>query len=262
MKPYKTTCLKGGTSGLEGRVFLKILAIESSNQTMSVATMEDGLVVAEYTRNGNLQHSTQLMPAIEYVLKSSDWEPKDLDKVAVSKGPGSYTGVRIGVTIAKTLAWTLNKPLIAVSSLKVLAANSMFFEGLIIPLMDARRGNLYTAGYKVINGILEEVLAETHVASTEWFDRIDQETHSILFIGQDIPKYEEQIREHFGNRAQFAHKNEWLPRAGILASLAKDELKEDVHTFIPEYLKKPEAEENWQKTHQEPRKGEYVERID
>ena len=80
---------------------MKILAIESSNQTMSVATVENGLVVSEYTRNGNLQHSTQLMPAVETVINASNWQPADLDQVVISKGPGSYTGVRIGATIAK-----------------------------------------------------------------------------------------------------------------------------------------------------------------
>ena len=122
---------------------MKILAIESSNQTMSVATVENGLVVSEYTRNGNLQHSTQLMPAVETVINASNWQPADLDQVVISKGPGSYTGVRIGATIAKTLAWTLKKPLIPVSSLKLIASNALSFEGLIIPVIDARRKNVH-----------------------------------------------------------------------------------------------------------------------
>lgn len=241
---------------------MKILAIESSNQTMSVATVENGLVVSEYTRNGNLQHSTQLMPAIEAAMQSAGWQPADLDQVAVSKGPGSYTGVRIGATIAKTLAWTLNKPLIPVSSLKVLAANGLSFNGIIIPLIDARRKNIYTGGYRVQEGQLVQVIADTHTESESFFQSLLDVAEPLLFIGQDIPLYEERIREVLGEKAQFAPQQDWLPRAGNIAGLAQNEQPVDVHLFTPEYLKKPEAEENWQKEHADEKKGDYVERID
>ncbi|MGP6146711.1 tRNA (adenosine(37)-N6)-threonylcarbamoyltransferase complex dimerization subunit type 1 TsaB [Jeotgalibaca sp. A122] len=241
---------------------MKILAIESSNQTMSVATVENGLVVSEYTRNGNLQHSTQLMPAIETVMNGSSWQPKDIDQVVVSKGPGSYTGVRIGATIAKTLAWTLKKPLVPVSSLKLLAANGLAFEGLIIPLIDARRENIYTGVYHVENGILVQVQEDNHIDSEIFFDSLKNNTEPLLFIGQDIPIYKERLTDVFGDRAFFAPQQDWLPRAGVLANLAHGEQPVDAHVFTPEYLKKPEAEENWQKAHRGEEKGEYVERID
>lgn len=241
---------------------LKILAIESSNQTMSVATMENGLVVAEYTRNGNLQHSTQLMPAIEQVMEGSGWKMGEVDRIAVAKGPGSYTGVRIGATIAKTLAWTLGKDLVPVSSLKVLAANVSSATALIIPLIDARRKNIYTGGYKWENGQLVEVIADVHLASEAFFLQLLEREEPLLFVGQDLPLYEDRIKELFGERAQCTHPKEWLPRAGVLASLAAEGSSVDVHLFTPEYLKKPEAEENWQKAHEGERKGEYVERID
>jgi tRNA threonylcarbamoyladenosine biosynthesis protein TsaB len=242
--------------------FLKILAIESSNQTLSVATMEDGLVVAEYTRNGNLQHSTQLMPAVQDVLQAANWTPQDLDRIAISKGPGSYTGVRIGATIAKTLAWTLDKPLIPVSSLKVLAANIDHFDGLVVPIMDARRNNMYTAAYEITNGQIEEELAECHIASEDWFNQLKETNQPILFVGQDLSNYQDAIEANLGQQAHFSLKKQWLPSAGVLANLAITAEAEDVHIFTPEYLKKPEAEENWQKTHEGSRKGDYVERID
>ena len=83
------------------------------------------------------------MPAIEEIFTKVGMTPTEIDAIAVSEGPGSYTGVRIGVTIAKTLAWTLKKPLVGVSSLKAIAANGLFFDGLICPIVDARRGNVY-----------------------------------------------------------------------------------------------------------------------
>lgn len=247
---------------MEGRSILKILAIESSNQTMSVATVENGLVVSEYTRNGNLQHSTQLMPAVETVINASNWQPADLDQVVISKGPGSYTGVRIGATIAKTLAWTLKKPLIPVSSLKLIASNALSFKGLIIPMIDARRKNIYAGVYRIKEGQLTQTMADVHAESEVFFQTLENETEPLMFIGQDIPLYKERIQEIFGCRAHFAPPQDWLPRAGNLAFLAETEVAVDAHIFTPEYLKKPEAEENWQKAHAGEEKGDYIERID
>lgn len=224
--------------------------------------MEDGLVVTEYTRNGNLQHSTQLMPAVEQVIQGSGWEPKEIDQIVIAKGPGSYTGVRIGATIAKTLAWTLKKPLVPVSSLKVMAANGALFQGLIVPLIDARRKNFYAGGYKMVDGELVEVIPDTHIASEAFFDQLEKEEGPILFVGQDLSIYQTRIIERFGAKAHFASQQDWLPRAGTLAALAKEHEPVDVHLFTPEYLKKTEAEENWQKGKEGERKGDYVERID
>ena len=100
-----------------------------------------------------INHSLRAMPAIEELFAKVGIAPTDIDAIAVSEGPGSYTGVRIGVTIAKTLAWTLGKPLIGVSSLKVLAANGLcILNGLICPLVDARRGNVYAGAYRIRTG--------------------------------------------------------------------------------------------------------------
>ena len=99
--------------------------------------------------NMKKNHSVRVMPAIEQLLNDCDMKPTDLDKIVVAKGPGSYTGVRIGVTIAKTLAWTLNIPLVGISSLEVLAASvEDILHGFVSPLFDARRGQIYTGLYQ------------------------------------------------------------------------------------------------------------------
>lgn len=249
--------------GLEGRKSsLKILAIESSNQTMSTATVEDGLVVAEYTRNGNLQHSTQLMPAVQAVMEKSGWQPQDVDRIAVAEGPGSYTGVRIGATIAKTLAWTLGKPLVPISSLKIIAANARLSPYRIVPLMNARRQQVYTGVYKEEQGRLECLRADAHLSSEAFFQELAADGETYLFIGQDLPLFEGRIQELLQDRALFAPRQEWLPRAGTLACLAEQEEPMEAHLFVPRYLKKSEAEENWQKLHQQEGEGDYVERTD
>ncbi|AQS54386.1 tRNA threonylcarbamoyladenosine biosynthesis protein TsaB [Jeotgalibaca dankookensis] len=241
---------------------MKILAIESSNQTMSVATLDEGLLVAEYTTNGNLQHSTQLMPAIEHILNGSNWQPSNLDRIVVTKGPGSYTGIRIGVTIAKTMAWSLNKPLIAVSSLKLIASNASYFQGLIVPLIDARRKNVYAGVYRVEDTVLTEVMPDQHLPSERLFQLLKEEKQPLLFIGQDVLTFKEDITNALGEQAIIANQKDWLPRASNLVTLALTEEVVDAHLFTPEYLKKPEAEENWQKANASKQKGEYVERID
>src|SRR3954451_3344025 len=106
------------------------------------------------------------MPAIETLLKDCETTPSELDKIVVAKGPGSYTGVRIGVTIAKTLAWTLKIPLSGVSSLEVLAANGRYFDGLISPLFDARRGQLYTGLYEMEKDSLKTVIEDCNILSS------------------------------------------------------------------------------------------------
>lgn len=136
------------------------LGIDTANAPLSVAIVKDGQVLAEVTQNIKLTHSVGAMPAIEELFGRVNLKPADIDAIAVSEGPGSYTGVRIGVSIAKTLAWSLKKPLVGVSSLRALAANVSVFNGLICPLVDARRQNVYTALYEGAG--LEEVMEDTH----------------------------------------------------------------------------------------------------
>lgn len=241
---------------------MKVLAIESSNQTMSAAVVDNGRLVAEINTNGHLQHSTQLMPAIDRVLTIAEWEPSDLERIAVAKGPGSYTGVRIGATIAKTLAWTLGLPLVPVSSLKIIAANAEGETERIIPIIDARRKNCYTGIYRYENQTLVNLVPDRHVASEEWFSRLLAEEGNYLFIGEDIIIYKDRISELFGERARFAGQSQALPRASVLAALSTHETEIDPHLFVPEYLKNPEAEDKWQEKHHDKRREDYVERID
>ena len=115
------------------------LGIDTANAPLSVAIVKDGRVLAEMVQNIKATHSIGAMPAVEELFAKVKMKPAEIDAVAVSEGPGSYTGVRIGVTIAKTLAWTLKKPLVGVSSLQTVAANARLFDGVICPLFDARR---------------------------------------------------------------------------------------------------------------------------
>ncbi|MDN6519057.1 MAG: tRNA (adenosine(37)-N6)-threonylcarbamoyltransferase complex dimerization subunit type 1 TsaB, partial [Enterococcus sp.] len=141
---------------------MKLLAMDTSNQTLAVAVLEDEKVLAHFQLNRKMNHSLTLMPAIESVMQASGLTPADLDRIVVAKGPGSYTGIRIAVTTAKTLAETLKIQLTTVSSLAVIAGNVQT-EKVIIPLIDARRNNVYAGAYRWEQGKLVSVMADQHM---------------------------------------------------------------------------------------------------
>lgn len=228
------------------------LGIDTANAPLSVAIVKDGTTLGEITQNIKLTHSVGAMSAIEELFERVQLKPADLDAIAVSEGPGSYTGVRIGVSIAKTLAWTLKKPLVGVSSLKTLAANVSMFNGLICPLVDARRQNVYTALYE--GTTLEEVMEDTHEHIDELLIKLKMFDRPVLFVGTDVELYKEHIEERIGSLAIYAPSSQSLPRASEIIRLAqKEELPsvENTHSFTPQYRRIAEAEANWIKEQKE-----------
>lgn len=239
---------------------MRILAIDTSNQVMSIAVMEDGLLIGEFTTNIKRNHSERLMPAIDQLMDEVGWNPKDLDRIAVAKGPGSYTGLRIGATIAKTLAWTLGKELTAVSSLKVLAANLIPSSSLIVPLFDARRGNIYTGLYRFIEGTFQAVEPDTHISADKWARHLKEKDETIYLVGDDVEEHIAAFKEIMGEAAQTAHPKDHLPKASVLGWLSLESELVDTHLFTPDYLKLAEAEEKWQETHPDEVGGDYIEK--
>ncbi|MEA0555870.1 tRNA (adenosine(37)-N6)-threonylcarbamoyltransferase complex dimerization subunit type 1 TsaB [Lysinibacillus irui] len=228
------------------------LGIETANTPLSVAVVKDGKVVAEMIQNIKLTHSAGAMPAIEEILARVGIKPNELDAIAVSEGPGSYTGVRIGVTLAKTLAWTLQKPLVGISSLKALAANAALYNGLVCPIFDARRGNVYTAVYQ--GQALEAIVEDYHTHITDLLERLKALEAPILFVGTDVDIFWDNIVEVLGDTAVRAPFSLDLPRAAEVIRVAtKMELPsvEATHHFVPQYKRIAEAEANWLKEQKE-----------
>jgi tRNA threonylcarbamoyladenosine biosynthesis protein TsaB len=224
---------------------MKILAIDTSNVVMGVALVEDDIVKGEIVTNIKKDHSTRVMPAIQSLLKDCGVSPRELELIVVARGPGSYTGVRIGVTIAKTLAWALKIPIVGVSSLEVLAANGRYFSGVIAPFFDARRGQIYTGLYRY-NGVqLECIESDRIVLADEWAHKLQERQEKVLFIGADIALYKETFQQRLGDFAEFAPSSLQLPRPGELALLGKNKEKENIHTFVPNYVRLAEAEAKW-----------------
>lgn len=223
---------------------MKILAIDSSTKVMGVAVAEDGRLLAEYITNTKLNHAVRLMPAIEQVLGEVGIQPNELDRIVVSQGPGSYTGVRIGVTLAKTMAWSLNKELVGVSTLACMAQNGAYFQGLIVPFFDARRDRVYTGLYK--NDGLEAIKPDQILPVEKWLERLQSREEPILFLGQDLDSFRSRIQNKLGSRAVFAPMSLNLPRPSELAKLGECLTPvESIHHFVPDYLQMAEAEAKW-----------------
>jgi len=224
---------------------MKVLAIDTSNYVLGVAIVDQEKVIGEVITNLPKNHSVRVMPTIEQLMKECGIKPKELDRIVVAMGPGSYTGVRIGVTIAKTLAWSLQIPLVGVSSLEVLAANGRHFNGSISPIFDARRGQVYTGLYRYEEKRLTCVEEDKIILLADWLEELRKRETPVLFIGNDLVIHKEQIETDLEQFAYVAPYTDWNPRPSELAILGMEKAPVDVHTFVPNYIRLAEAEANW-----------------
>ncbi|MFZ2543990.1 MAG: tRNA (adenosine(37)-N6)-threonylcarbamoyltransferase complex dimerization subunit type 1 TsaB, partial [Lactococcus raffinolactis] len=188
--------------------------------------------------------SITLMPAIDFLMTNAGLQPEDLDRIAVAQGPGSYTGLRIAVTTAKTLASTLNIDLVGVSSLAAIAAN-VDVAGKVVPLIDARRQNVYAGIYE--NGT--SISQEHHVELDKLMDTL--KTEERLYFTGELANFRELISQTLPQAKFVENAERRLPNAYQIARLGAGYEPVIVDAFVPEYLKKVEAEEKWLETHAE-----------
>ena len=229
---------------------MKVLAFDTSSKALSVAILDGENLLADVTINIKKNHSITLMPAIDFLMTSVDLQPSDLDRIVVAQGPGSYTGLRVAVATAKTLAYTLNIELVGVSSLYALAA-AADFDGLVVPIMDARRNNVYAGFYK--NG--QPVKTDQHMSFTAVLEAVKAEA-KVIFVGE-VANFSNQIAESLPQAKVLSV----LPSAYAIGKRGQELQPVDVDSFVPSYLKRVEAEENWLKTHIENPSANYVNRI-
>ncbi|TDM12160.1 tRNA (adenosine(37)-N6)-threonylcarbamoyltransferase complex dimerization subunit type 1 TsaB [Macrococcus lamae] len=216
---------------------MKLLHIDTANQPLSVSVSDDIEVLAEFNSAKKINHSMTLMPAIEHVMNYAGLEMNELDGIVVSKGPGSYTGLRIGVTVAKTLAYTLGIPLYAASSLKALAATVRMHEFLLVPVIDARRNAVYAGIYRYKGVKVETIKEDSYMTIDELNNYLKNQHFPYLFLGMDAVKLENQLK---GSNFYC------IPRSVEMRRLIDTEHDSvDVHSFEPTYLRISEAERNW-----------------
>ena len=162
---------------------MKILALETSAKAVSAALTEDGKVLASGYQDTGLTHSRTLMPIVEHILKNTDLHVADMDAIAVSAGPGSFTGIRIGVSAAKGLAFAVDKPAVGVSTLAAMARNVAFADGLIVCAMDARRNQVYNALFEAKDGSLTRLTEDRAIGLAELAEELKDDPRPKTVVG-------------------------------------------------------------------------------
>lgn len=227
---------------------MHILGIDTSTMTGSVAIITEDRLIAEYTLHTKTTHAERLLTMVEYALQSASLSIRDVDGIAVALGPGSFTGLRIGVTTAKSIAYSTQKPIMAVPSLDALASQYLFSELLICPILDARKKEVYTAFYRN-TGAQVRRLSEYSVIAPENF--LQEITEPVLFLGDGVPPYRKQLEESLGEHALFADAAHLFPRASLIAKLGCDRFMAGEHdecfALTPLYIRKSDAEIHWEK---------------
>ena len=212
-----------------------ILGIDTSTKicTCSIFDSENG-VIAETSLSVKKNHSNIVMPIIDNLFKISELNINNIDKIAVAIGPGSFTGVRIALGIAKGLAMALNKPLIAVNELDILEAIASGNENEIIPLIDARKERVY---YKYQNTYIDDYLINL-ISS---FDK----NKKYVFVGDGAINYKNILKDNLGGNAIILPMYNSFPRASILCELALNKEEANIYTLEPEYISKSRAEKKF-----------------
>lgn len=225
---------------------MNIIAIDASGIAGSVAYISDGKLVGEYYVCHKLTHSQTIMPMLEHLKGMIGIDLQAVDAIAVTSGPGSFTGIRIGVATAKAMAMALEVPLIGVPTLDVMANNMTFTEAIICPIMDARRNQVYTAYYQWQQGELVRMSDHLGVQIDELLEMLKEEDRPVIFLGDGVDVFKDKITEVLGEKGIFAPSFLMMQRASTLAHLAcvaytKGEVS-DPDTFVPMYLRKSQAE--------------------
>lgn len=224
---------------------MRILAIESSSLVASVAIVEDGVTLAEYTANFKMTHSQTLLPMIDSMVSLFGIDLSSVDAIAVSGGPGSFTGLRIGSATAKGLGLALNKPLIHVPTLDGTAYNLYGAKGLICPIMDARRNQVYTGIYR-FEQEFEVVMEQDAMDMGELIEKLNAMGERVIFLGDGIPVHEKKIRELMTVPFDLAPAHMNRQRAASVAALGAvyfaEGKTESAAEHGPDYLRKSQAE--------------------
>ncbi len=258
---------------------MKVLALDTSTQMATVALFDNNILVAQSSIDNPKTHSQKLMPMLQHVMSSIDWSMRDIDLIGVGVGPGSFTGVRIAISVAKALSQPFNIPIVPISSLEAMCYSFDFFDGLICPMFDARRTQVYAGIYRNDKGHVFPIIEEKCILIADLLSQIEKNngdnllennnnendicvvgydkqsnkiSRKILFLGDGARKYQDEIVAKLGEMAVFAPSNLLMPMAASVGLCAIYADEEDYHRYDDiraNYLRRTEAEVNWEKQH-------------
>jgi tRNA threonylcarbamoyladenosine biosynthesis protein TsaB len=222
---------------------MRILAVDTATNSCSVAIVDQASLAAEFTLNRKETHSKHLMEMINTILKISGCRLSDVDGFAVTRGPGSFTGLRIGISTIKGLAAASGKPIVGVSSLEALAVQVSLSPDLICPLIDARKGEVYFSRYRLMSGHLTQQTSEQVTLPETALDGLKE---SCLFVGNGSLLYKNMILEKLGLFASFAPMIQNTIRASTVARISMTKFKTnntgEIEKFSPRYIRRSDAE--------------------
>ena len=224
---------------------MKILAIDTSGPACSVALAADGKLLGEIVTNSALTHSETVMPAVDELLSRENISCAEIDRFAAVAGPGSFTGVRIGVCVVKALAHAAGKPCVRVNALEALAVGAWGAGDAVCPILDARRGQVYCAAFEYRDGagMPARILPDAAIPLEELLARLPG-GRSVLFTGDGVAVYEKSISDALGSRARFMPAHARVLRASAACVIAEgaDEPLLSPAQLTPIYLRAPQAE--------------------
>lgn len=222
-----------------------IFGIDTCCMAATAALMDESGLLAQTVVNNKKTHSQKMMPQIEEMFGHTELSPEDVDFYAAAVGPGSFTGVRIGVATVKAMAQAFKKPCIAISTLHALAKNVALFDGIICPILDARREQVYNA---LFNGgkSLERLCEDRALAISELLDELKKTDKEIMFCGDGVPVFRETIEKELGDRARFAPLMLNMNLASAVAELGLEYAKKGETVpygdLVPQYVRLSQAE--------------------
>ncbi len=223
-----------------------VFGIDTCCNAATAAIADDKKMIAQTVINMGRTHSQIMMPQIEEMFKATELDPCQLDAFAAAVGPGSFTGVRIGVATAKGLAQAADKPCVAVSTLEALAYSSTLFDGIAAPILDARREQVYNALFDCKNGKMTRLTNDRALALCDLLDELNSQNRNIIFMGDGVFVSENEIKSVLGDRAFFAPKTTVMNLGGAVAELGLEKLQNGegiaYGDLVPSYVRLSQAE--------------------
>ena len=218
-----------------------ILAFESSAKAASVALCRDGHLVSQYSQCSGLTHSRTLLPMAEDMLKNAELTLRDVDLIAVAHGPGSFTGIRIGVSTVKGLAWAGDKPCVGISTLEAMAWHGLAAGGVVCPVMDARRSQVYNALFEIKDGRPQRLCPDRPIALSELAEDLKELSSPVFLVG-DGASITKDFLDAQGIPCRVAPENLLWQDAWGVAMAAMDKTPGNADSLLPVYLRLSQAE--------------------
>lgn len=221
-----------------------VLGLDTSTLMSTCSVIKDGNLLGEYSFNMDMSHSEKLVPLIKNMLEELKLSIEDIDLYGVSIGPGSFTGLRIGIATMKGFAHVFDKPIVGVSTLEALAYNMPFNE-VIVPMIDARRERVYSGIYGFEGNELKEI-SKPDILYIKDLEKYIQEYEEVVVLGTGSLEHEEEIKNTLGKKVRFATIGSIDCRAASIGALALNKfekgIEDDYYTLAPEYLRPSQAE--------------------